>query len=174
MTTFQIGFYRECPARGPIPDSSLLLLHPLFIKFVQLTKDGAYQRWHWIWNWNTWWYTLVLNTVTGLAKFGFTPLLWCPQGPQGCLKKQNYPLISNLVVWCAKIGPKTKKVLKTTKFELSEWFHFSRHRWGSWGCSGVICIWKIFQLSFGCWHNLAKKIVFFKLKTDVSFIILHA
>ena len=32
-------FDRECPARGPIPDSSLLL--PLFMKFVQLTIDGA-------------------------------------------------------------------------------------------------------------------------------------
>ena len=28
----------DCPARGPIPDSSL---HPLFMKFVQLTIDGA-------------------------------------------------------------------------------------------------------------------------------------
>ena len=36
-----------------------------------------------------------------------TPLLWRPQGPQGCLEKWKYPLSSNLVVWCAKIGPKT-------------------------------------------------------------------
>ena len=42
-----------------------------------------------------------------------TPLLWRPQGPQGCLEKQNYPLSLNLVVWCAKIGPKTKKLQKT-------------------------------------------------------------
>ena len=33
-------FERKCPARGPIPDSSLLL-HPLFMKFVQLTIDGS-------------------------------------------------------------------------------------------------------------------------------------
>ena len=38
-----LGFFvfdRECPARGPRPDSSLLL-HQLFMKFVQLTIDGA-------------------------------------------------------------------------------------------------------------------------------------
>ena len=38
-----------------------------------------------------------------------SPLLWLPQDPQGCLEKQNHPLSSNLVVWCTKIGPKTKK-----------------------------------------------------------------
>ena len=32
-------FDRECPARGPIPDSSLR--HLLFMKLVQLTIDGA-------------------------------------------------------------------------------------------------------------------------------------
>ena len=25
------------------------------------------------------------SAVTGLANFDFTPLLWCPQGPKGCL-----------------------------------------------------------------------------------------
>ena len=44
-----------------------------------------------------------------------TPLLWCPQEPQGCLEKQNYPLSLNLIVWCNKIGPKTKKLWKTVK-----------------------------------------------------------
>ena len=44
-----------------------------------------------------------------------TPLFRRPQGPQGCLEKQNHPLSSNLVVWCAKIGPKTKKVQKTSE-----------------------------------------------------------
>ena len=44
-----------------------------------------------------------------------TPLLWRPQGPQGCLEKPNYPLSSNLVVWCAKIGPKTQKLQKTVE-----------------------------------------------------------
>jgi hypothetical protein len=147
------------------------------------------------------------GTVTGLADIGFTLLLWRPQGPQGCLEKPNYPLSSNLVVWCAKMGPKTKKIWKTsemtrktsknhrfltlfwsvlvldpilvhqtTKFEFSGQFCFSRHPWGSWGrqSSGVICIWKIFQLFFGCWRHLAKIFVFFKLKPDVPFIILHA
>ena len=133
-------------------------------------------------------------TLTDLANFCFTPLFWHPQGPQGCLEKQNHPLSSNLVVWCAKIGPKTKKVRKTsemtrktskndgfstvfrsfsvlgpnvahqtTKFELSGWFRFSRHPWGSWERqnSGVICIWKIFQLIFGCWRHLAIFFFFF-------------
>ena len=135
-----------------------------------------------------------------------TPLFRRPQGRQRCLEKQNYPLSLNKVVWCAKIGPKTKKfqnscqntiifdiflvnsevfrtflVLgpilahQTTKFELSGWFCFSRHPWGPWGRlnSGVICIWKIFQLFCGCWRHLAKKFVFFKLKPDVTFTILH-
>ena len=39
-----------------------------------------------------------------------TPLLRRPQGPQGCLEKQNCPLSLNLAVWCAKIGPKTQKL----------------------------------------------------------------
>ena len=38
-----------------------------------------------------------------------TPLFRRPQGRQRCLEKQNYPLSLNKVVWCAKIGPKTKK-----------------------------------------------------------------
>ena len=41
-----------------------------------------------------------------------TPLLW---RPQGCPEKQNYPLSLNLVVWSAKIGPKTEKLQKTVK-----------------------------------------------------------
>ena len=41
-----------------------------------------------------------------------TPLLWCPQGPQGCLEKRNCPLSSNLAVWCPKIGPKTQNFSK--------------------------------------------------------------
>ena len=32
-----------------------------------------------------------------------------------CLERGNQPLSSNLVVWCAKIGPKTKKVQKTSE-----------------------------------------------------------
>ena len=34
-------FDPECPAQGPIPDSSLHHHHSLFMKFVQLTIDGA-------------------------------------------------------------------------------------------------------------------------------------
>ena len=47
-------------------------------------------------------------TLTDLANFCFTPLFWHPQGPQGCLEKQNHPLSSNLVVWCASIWKKIK------------------------------------------------------------------
>ena len=139
-------------------------------------------------------------TVIGLADFAFTPLLWLPQGPQGCLEKQNYPLSSNLVVWCATIGPKTKNVEKTSemirkttkndgilnfkdlspilvhqtaKFQFSGQLCSSRHTWGC-QSSGDICIWKIFQLFFECWCHLVKKFVFFKLKPDVPFTILHA
>ena len=53
--------------------------------------------------------------MTESADFGFNPLLRRPQGPQGCLEKQNCPLSSNLAVWCAKIGPKTQKLQKTVK-----------------------------------------------------------
>ena len=114
-----------------------------------------------------------------IVQIQITPLFRCPQGPHGCLVKRNHPLSLNLVVWCAKIVPKTKKLKKTcrntiifdiffvnsevfqiflvlgpilahqtTKFELYGWFCFSRHPWGPWGRlnSGVICIWKIFQL----------------------------
>ena len=54
-------------------------------------------------------------TVTNLANSCVTPLFRRPQGSQGCLEKQNCPLSLNLVVWCAKIGPKTKKVQKTSE-----------------------------------------------------------
>ena len=142
-----------------------------------------------------------------MCQIQITPLFRRPQRSHGCLEKRNHPLSWNLVVWCAKIGPKTKKVQKTsvltkkivkndgfltvfwsflvlgpilahqtTKFELSGWFHFSRHPCGPWGRlnSGVICIWTIFQLFCGRWLHLAKIIVFLKLKPDVTFIILHA
>ena len=44
-----------------------------------------------------------------------TPLFWCPQGPKGCLEKQNCPLSWNLAVLCAKIELKTQKLQKTIK-----------------------------------------------------------
>ena len=47
-----------------------------------------------------------------------TPLFWSPQGPQGCLEKQNCPPSSNLAVWCAKIRPKTQKPSKNHQFLL--------------------------------------------------------
>ena len=57
------------------------------------------------------------NTVTDLANSCATPLFRQPQGSQGCLEKQNHPLSSNLVVWCAKIEPKTKKSLKNLRID---------------------------------------------------------
>ena len=50
-----------------------------------------------------------------LVSFQITPLLRCPQGPQGCLEKQNCPLSLNLAVWCAKIGPKLRNFKKPSK-----------------------------------------------------------
>ena len=60
-----------------------------------------------------------------------TPLISCPQGSQGCLEKQNHPLSWNLVDWCAKIGPKTKKVWKTSELtkELSKMMVFWQVFW---------------------------------------------
>ena len=58
---------------------------------------------------------ILWHTVTDLANSCATPLFRRPQGSQGCLEKQNHSLSWNLVVWCAKIGPKTKKVWKTSE-----------------------------------------------------------
>ena len=143
------------------------------------------------------------NTVTESSDFGFIPLLWLPQDPQGCLEKQNHSLISNLVLWCAKIGPKshnfwktsemTRKTTKTdgfltvfwsfwvlgpilahqtAKFELSGQFCFSRHPWGPWGhqSSGVICIWKIYQLFCDSGAALVDFFKLMKMLPNVSFI----
>ena len=71
-----------------------------------------FRYWHSNW-WGQRFWLWRYHTVTESADFGFIPLLWRPQGPKGCLEKQNYPLSLNLVVWCAKIGPKTKKLQKT-------------------------------------------------------------
>ena len=101
-------------------------------------------------------FSYSIATVTRLANFGFTTLLWRLQGPQGCLEKQKYPLNSNLAVWAqnqeSSINFKNerkniKKMIdtfqsflvlgpilahQTTKSELGEWFCFSRHPWGPW------------------------------------------
>ena len=83
----------------------------LYIPNTLKTQMTLVHFWFW-----TGWAVRALITVTGLANFGFTPLLWRPQGPpQGCLEKRNYPLSLNLVVCCAKIQPKTKKVWKTSE-----------------------------------------------------------
>ena len=74
-------------------------------------------------NWLLWYafpeartkHTPLLLTVTDLANSCVTPYLDPPQGSQGCLEKWNHPLSLSLVVWCAKIGPKFKKVKKTSE-----------------------------------------------------------
>ena len=70
-----------------------------------LKKTNFFARWHQHPQ-NSW----------NIFQIQITPLFRRPQGPQGCLEKQNHPLSSNLVVWCAKIGPKTKKLWKTIIF----------------------------------------------------------
>ena len=55
------------------------------------------------------------STVTDLANFCAAPLFKRTQGSQACLEKRNHLLSSNLVVWCAKIEPKTKKLQKTVE-----------------------------------------------------------
>ena len=59
--------------------------------------------------------SIVTQPVTDFANSCITSLFRRPQGSQGCPEKQNPPLSWNLVVCCAKIGPKTKKVQKTTE-----------------------------------------------------------
>ena len=48
-------------------------------------------------------------------KMRISPLLICPQGPQRSQKKRHDPLNMLLEVWCAKNGPKLKKIPKTFK-----------------------------------------------------------
>ena len=65
-----------------------------------------------------------LYTVTGLANFGFTPLFWRPQ------EAKLYTEFK-LVVWCAKIEPKTKKGWKTSEItrEMSKNYRFMFFFW---------------------------------------------
>ena len=75
-----------------------------------LKKTNFFARWHQHPqnSWNIFWLQI-------------TPLFRCLQGPQGCLEKQNHPLSSNLVVWRAKIWPKSKKLQKTIIFCCHFW-----------------------------------------------------
>ena len=61
---------------------------------------------------------------------------------------------------------------QTAKFKLSGQFRFSRHPWGPWGrqSSGVICIWKIYQLFCDSGAALADFFTFMKMLPNVSFI----
>ena len=55
---------------------------------------------------------------------------------------------------------------QTAKFKLSGQFCFSIHPWGPWKrqSSGVICIWKIFQLFSGWQRHLVKKNCFLQIE----------
>ena len=61
---------------------------------------------------------------------------------------------------------------QTAKFKLSGQFCFSRHPWKPWGhqSSGVICIWKIYQLFCDSGATLADFFTFMKMLPNVSFI----
>ena len=61
---------------------------------------------------------------------------------------------------------------QTAKFKLSGHFCFSKHPWGPWGrqSSGVICIWKIYQLFCEIGAALADFFCFMKMLPNVSFI----
>ena len=61
---------------------------------------------------------------------------------------------------------------QTAKFELSGQFRFSRHPWGPWErqSSGVICIWKIYQLFCDSGAALADFFTSMKMLPNVSFI----
>ena len=61
---------------------------------------------------------------------------------------------------------------QTAKFKLSGQFCFSRHPWGPWGrqSSGVICIWKIYQLFCDSGAALVDFFKLMKMLPNVSFI----
>ena len=87
---------------------------------------------------------------------------------QGCLMKQNHPLSSNLMVWCAKIGSKTKNPWKTIKkpsyFDvfLSFWPNFSAPNyqiWTQWMISLLQTpLGSLGRLSNGVKHKLYKSV----------------
>ena len=79
-------------------------------KIIKVTAGFNLKKTHFFARWrqhpqNSW----------NIFQIQITPLFRHPQGPQGCPEKQNYPLSTNLVVWRAKIGPKTKKVRKPSE-----------------------------------------------------------
>ena len=63
-------------------------------------------------------------------------------------------------------------VHQTAKFKFSGQFCFSRHPWGPWGhlSSGVICIWKIYQLFCDSGAALVDFFTLMKMLPNVSLI----
>ena len=140
-------------------------------------------------------------TVTDLANSCATPLFRRPQGSQGCLDKQNYPLSFKFGDLLRYKRPKTKKVPKNSemKRKTSKNYGFvtcslkflgygppiSAHEPTKFELSGQFCF---TRHPWGPWGRqssgmkpksaviwvLVKKFVFFKLMPDVTFIILHA
>ena len=79
------------------------------------------------------------------TNFCFTPLLWCPQGLQGCLVKQNCPLSLNLAVWCTKIESKSWNVQKTSEItrKTTKNDSFLMVFWSFWVLSPIFCtLWR--------------------------------
>ena len=79
-------------------------------KMIKVTSDFNLKKTNFVTRWrqhpkNSW----------NIFQIQITPLFRRPQDPHGCLEKQNHPLSSNLVVWSAKIGHKTKKLWKTVE-----------------------------------------------------------
>ena len=88
------------------------------------------------------------NISSALAlKLDLNPRIF--KKPQKWHEKQQKMMVFPTVFWSFWV---LDPILahQTAKFKLSGQFCFSRHPWGPWErqSSGVICIWKIFQLIF--------------------------
>jgi hypothetical protein len=80
-----------------------------------------------------------LQNSWNIFQIQITSLFRCSQGPQGCLEKQNYPVSLNLVVWRAKIGPKTSHTQnQETSKNLSKYHHVWHFFGQFWGFSNFL------------------------------------
>ena len=86
------------------PSNDLKILHDVIICGL---RNGTIE----IWNKKTLKKELSLEDQHGSVQV--SPNFNSASPSERCLEKQNYPLRSNLVVWCAKIGPQTQKLQKT-------------------------------------------------------------
>ena len=88
------------------PSNDLKILHDVIICGL---RNGTIE----IWNKKTLKKELSLEDQHGSVQV--SPNFNSASPSERCLEKQNYPLRSNLVVWCAKIGPQTQKLQKPVK-----------------------------------------------------------